>query len=262
MTAQSDAQPATAGPTADPTASNAIKPGRLENFVEMTIQTRHAQRLVQGRRGNPDKPPIIGLFRFGSEVRMIWAGAEWNDPYADWWLLHVERTLQESRETIGAMRRSVDQQLEGVAAMNVGIAESAEPNRIELSFKTPYAFMGAWLLVDFDELVLRIMTARHVGLMTRDDSGRRLAEAGRAVRHAFDSVQGYQFMNVKRPDVRDNTRRGQKALERYGSLPQDVLDGGLRAEHAPEIGPTDTQSDARASGTTFDDGHDDEPDAS
>ncbi|WP_111748606.1 PFL_4669 family integrating conjugative element protein [Salinisphaera orenii] len=246
MPSQGAAQAMTQPESPKPPSRDAIKPGRLENHVEMTIQTRHAQRLVQGRRGNKEKPPIIGLLRFGSEIKLIWTGAVRDDPYADWWLLHIENTLTESREAIDAMRQSVDQQLDRVSAMNVGIAESSAPNKVDLAFKTPYAFMGAWHLIDFDELVLRIMTARHVGLMTRDESGRKLAEAGRAIRHTFDSVQGYRFTNVKRDDVRQNTRRGQRAIERFGDLPQSILAGDLRAEHAPEIGATEDDSARQA----------------
>ncbi len=215
----------------------AIVPGRLRNFVEMTIQTRQAQRLVGGRRGNDadGKPPIIGLYRYGAMMRTIWAGASKDDPYADWYLLKVEQALTESKDELTHMQQTLGSDLARVAAMKVGLAHSLEPAKVELTFSNPYGYMGAWLLVEMDELVLAILTARHVGLINRDEAERRLHDAGRAVRRAFAVARGYKATAVKREDVRQNNRRAARAREAMGELPQAVLDGGLRPAHAPAI---------------------------
>src|SRR5699024_8419035 len=88
---------------------------------------------------------------------------------------------------------------------------------------------------DMDELVLAALTARHVGLHTRDASERMLNDAGRAVRRAFAAAQGYRFVAVTRKDVNERNRRAERAQQNMGDVPQDVLDGKLRAEHAPKI---------------------------
>src|SRR5699024_651104 len=176
----------------------AIVPGRLRNWVEMTIQTRQAQRLVQGRRGDEGKPPIIGLYRYGAMTRMIWSGAAKDDPYADWWLLQLEQTLTDAKDEIAHMRQLIEHDIARIAAMKVGLAQSLEPTRIEPTCSTPYGYMGVWVLADMDELVLAALTARHVGLHTRDASERMLHDAGRAVRRAFAAAQGYRFVAVAR----------------------------------------------------------------
>lgn len=215
----------------------AIVPGRLRNWVEMTIQTRQAQRLVQGRRGAEGKPPIIGLYRYGAMTRTIWSGASKDDPYADWWLLQLEQTLTEAKDDITHMRQLIERDMAQMSAMNVGLAQSLEPTRIELSFSNPYGYMGAWLLADMDELVLAALTARHVGLHTRDASERMLNDAGRAVRRAFAAAQGYRFVAVTRQDVNEHNRRADRAKQNMGEVPQAVVDSTLRAEHAPRLEP-------------------------
>lgn len=217
------------------TGTPAIVPGRLRNFVEMTLQTRQAQRLLQGRRGADGKPPIIGLYRYGAIVRTIWAGAARNDPYADWYLLHIEQALSESKDELTALKRTIESDLDRMSAVQVDRAHSTEPAKVELTFSNPYGYMGGWLLVDMDELVLSALTARHVGLMTRDASERLLQTAGRAVRRAFASAQGYRTTAVTRKDIIDGTRRAEIANQAMGDLPQAVIDGELRAEHAPAI---------------------------
>lgn len=228
------------------TTGPAIVPGRLRNFVEMTIQTRQAQRLVQGRRGTDGKPPIIGLYRYGAMVRTIWSGATRDDPYADWVLLQVEQALHESKDEIATLKQTIEADMARVAAMKVGLAHSLEPARVELTFSNPYGYMGAWLLADFDELVLAVLTARHVGLINRDASERMLGEGGRAVRRAYATAQGYRATAVKREDLRGGTRRAERAQQAMGELPQAVLDGDLRPEHAPVIEgvqPSNSHSD-------------------
>ena len=217
------------------TGTPAIVPGRLRNFVEMTLQTRQAQRLLQGRRGADGKPPIIGLYRYGAIVRTIWASAARNDPYADWSLLQVEQALSESKDELAALKRTIESDLDRMSAVQVDRAHSTEPAKVELTFSNPYGYMGGWLLVDMDELVLSALTARHVGLMTRDASVRLLQAAGRAVRRAFASAQGYRTTAVTRKDIIDGTRRAEIAKQAMGELPQAVIDGKLRAEHAPAI---------------------------
>jgi integrating conjugative element protein (TIGR03761 family) len=218
-----------------PPTGPAIVPGRLRNFVEMTIQTRQAQRLVQGRRGIDGKPPIIGLYRYGAMVRTIWTCASHDDPYADWYLLKVEQALTESKDELASLKQTIEADMARVAAMKVGLAHSLEPAKVELTFSNPYGYMGAWLLADMDALALAALTARHVGLINRDDSERMLGEAGRAVRRAFATAQGYRATAVKREDLRQGTRRAERAKQAMGELPQSVLDGELRPEHAPAV---------------------------
>ena len=182
----------------------------------MEIQTRQAQRLVYGRRGEGGKPAIFGLLRFGTMLRPIWEGAATDDPWADWCLVQIERDLLEARETLEALMTQVQKELKSLPAIDIAVAQSVEPVKVDLTFTSPYAFMGAYLLADYDKLVRAMLTGRHIGLFDRDTAERTLREGGRIVRRAFNTAQGYKYLGVCREDVRQGTQKATRATKCSG----------------------------------------------
>jgi hypothetical protein len=89
------------------------------------------------------------------------------------------------------------------------------------------------LLTQFDALVRSILTARHVGLLDREESERKIYLVGKSVRHAYTSALGYRFLGVTRESVSQGTQQAQEAAALMGVIPKSVLSGDLRAEHAP-----------------------------
>ncbi len=214
------------------------QPGRLRGDAVMEIQTRQAQRLVYGRRAQGvAKPAIIGLTRFAAHLMQIWNAAAKDDPWADWALVRIERELLEGRESLEHLIKQVNNRLKSAPAVDVKLAHSIKPVEVDLVFTSPYAFMGAYLLADFDKLVRAILTCRHAGLYDRDTTERTLREGGRMVRRVFNAAHGYRQLGVCREDVRQGTAKAARAIEMLGTLPQEVVDGTLRADHAPEIRP-------------------------
>ncbi|HHH31158.1 MAG TPA: DUF1845 domain-containing protein, partial [Polyangiaceae bacterium] len=57
--------------------------------------------------------------------------------------------------------------------------------------------------------------------------------ANRAARRALQSALGYRYLAVTRDDVRQGTAKAARARELMGRVPQEVVDGEARAEHAP-----------------------------
>lgn len=220
------------------------QPGALRSQTSMEIQTRQAQRLVYGRRSDGEKPAIFGLLRFGTMLRPIWEGAATDDPWADWCLVQIERDLLEAREALEALMTQIQRQLQSLPAMDIAVAQSVEPVKVDLTFTSPYAFMGAYLLADYDKLVRAVLTGRHIGLFDRDTAERTLREGGRIVRRAFNTAQGYKYLGVCREDVRQGTQKATRATEMLGPLPQEVIDGTLRAAHAPDIRASSNQPSA------------------
>lgn len=66
--------PDNADPAVDYTTA-AARPGTLRGSVTLDIQTRQAQRLVYGRQRTDEKEKIIGLVRFGLNMKRIWTSA-------------------------------------------------------------------------------------------------------------------------------------------------------------------------------------------
>ena len=242
-TSQSRALPDNADPVVDYTTA-ASRPGLLRGSASLDIQTRQAQRLVYGRRRTESKEHIIGLVRFGMNMKRIWSSAGRDDPYADWTLLQVEEALNSTRESINTLRQETESLLETAAiGVQINIAHSLQPVRVPLQFANAFGYMGAYLIADFDQLVCAILTGRHVGLIQRGNSDKALHNCARRVRHAFALSGLWKFTLVTRADMRNGTPIAQKARQAMaimGELPQEVLDGSHRAQIAPEVNTVDS----------------------
>lgn len=211
-------------------------PGALRGQTALRIQTRQAQRLVHGRNKGEDKPAIIGLIRFAALLRPIWTGARTDDPYADWWLLQIHEALEAAWAEIDRLNKTVQAHFQAVPGFQVSAAESLHPIEVPLIFGNPYSFRGAYLVARFDELVRAIMTARHVGLLTRDSAERLLHQGGRQVRGAYNAPLGYKYLGITREDIAQGNAKATQARALMGDIPPEVLSGDRRASYAPSDG--------------------------
>ncbi len=190
-------------------AALVARPGVLRGPVILTLQTRQAERLVKGRDGTDGKPAIIGLIGFANRLRSIWHGARTDDPYADWWLLRIDRAIEAARAALASATAEATAALASQDAIAVAPGTSVKPVRVPLNFSNPYAYRGAQLVAETDGLLRAILTARHVGLATRADAERALHGAGRWARCAFASPVGYRLTGVTRADLARNTPKAQ-----------------------------------------------------
>lgn len=230
--------PDNADPVVDYTTA-AARPGTLRGDATLDIQTRQAQRLVYGRRKTDDKEHIVGLVRFGMNMKRIWTSASRDDPYADWTLLRVESALTQARDSINALRQETEALLSEVSiGVHIDVAHSIEPVRVPLQFANAYGYMGAYLIADFDQLVRTVLTARHVGLLAGDKSAKSLHNSAKLVRRAFAFSSQWKFTLVTRNDIRNNTPmalKAKEAMSMMGDLPQEIIDSSVRAQISPEI---------------------------
>ena len=209
------------------------RPGVLRGRTTLTLQTREAQRLVKGRQASADKPAIIGLLGFAAPLRTLWHGARADDPYADWWLVRVHEALEGAQAQLSEQQAALS--VEDTHAIQVTVATSVKPVRVPLEFCNPYAFRGAWLLARYDALACAVLTARHVGLRTSQQSMQLLHHAARQVRRAFSSPLGFRLMRVTRTDITRGSVKAAQAQSVMGALPPDVLSGVRRAPYAPAV---------------------------
>lgn len=209
------------------------QPGALRGAASLTLQTRQAQRLIRGRTAAAGKPAIVGLLGFANQLRIIWQGARCDDPYADWWLVKVHQALEQASEKLEALQAEVDQRMAAVPAIEIAPGESVQPFQVPLQFGNPFAFRGAQLLARFDDQIRSVLSAGHVGLLTRDETQRQLHQGGRAVRQAFVSSQGYRMVGVTRVDLGQGIAKANQAAESMGQVPREVIEGTLRAPYAP-----------------------------
>ncbi len=231
ITAPSGRQPTPVLP--DDNTAPATGPGALQGKAWLTLQTRHAQRLLRGRPAAADKPAIIGLFGFAERLRGIWQGARQDDPYADWWLLKIHDALAAAEQVIRAEQATLAERLASLPALEVMVAESKKPYRTPLRFANPYAYRGARMLAGYDEFARSVLTAAHVGLVDSDDAERLLGHCARKIRGLFCLPQGYRFLGVDRAALAQGTAVAEQARKAMGEVPKEVMTG----ERHPPLGP-------------------------
>lgn len=214
------------------------QPGGLRSETRMTIQTRQAQKIVVGRRGGKGVQAIVGLLNFGRRMKLLWLSAQSDDPYADWYLLKIEESINEAKQLIQDKKQWLDQVLQSMEGFDLGVAQSLEPVQVSIVFQNPYGYMGAYLVADYDALCCSVFTASHVGLIDRKTANNIIDSAGKAIRRTFDLVTKWKFVGVTRDDMKANNPAATRAIEQLGECPEPVLRGDLRARISPEIRKT------------------------
>ena len=214
------------------------RPGKLRGISVLTIKTYMAQHMVFGRAASREavgKRGIVGLIGFASSLTQLFNGAKSDDPYADKWLLDIEAVIDAAAETLGDARETVTKALAQRADVSHGVAQSIKPLHVPLYFSNQFAYRAAYLVNDFDNLLCAIQTAKHVALLTNEQSNPLIRSCSKMLRRTFTSANGYRYTGVSRADMAYGTARAAEALRRWGELPPDVLDGTRRAEYGPPL---------------------------
>ena len=211
------------------------QPGGLRSQTRMTIQTRQAQKLVVGRKRSPQVEPIIGLLDFGRRMKLIWLSAEADDPFADWFLVRIEQSLEKSKALIREKTAWLNTRMAELQGFDIQVANSLQPLHVPIFFQNPYGYMGAYLIADYDDLARSVFTARHIALIDRALAEQLLQATGKAIRRTFNLASQWKFTGVTREDMWAENPNAVRAVETFGECPKPVLSGKQRAAMAPEI---------------------------
>ncbi|MBN0502538.1 DUF1845 family protein, partial [Pseudomonas aeruginosa] len=80
-----------------------------------------------------------------------------------------------------------------------------------------------------------LILAHHTALIDRSTLERWLNEGAHALRSLFSLAQQYRYSGCTRDDFVSKNAAARAALEKFGELPQDVLEGTHRSKFAPPI---------------------------
>lgn len=226
--------------TSQPSVSQPVRtlieqPGDLRSETRMTIQTRQAQKLVVGRKSADHVEPIIGLLDFGRRMKLIWLSAEADDPFADWFLVKIEQSLNESQALIQAKTDWLNTRLSEIQGFDIQVAHSLQPLQVPIYFQNPYGYMGAYLIADYDALARSVFTARHIALIDRTVAEQLLQVTGKAIRRTFNLASQWKFTGVTREDVLAQNPNALKAIGFLGECPEPIVSKTQRAKISPAI---------------------------
>lgn len=210
--------------------------GSLRSDMALTLHTHHASRIWHGRAPSDSKPGIIGLNGFISIMNKLKRGAEQDDPYSDWWMIRIEEKIADTKTRLQILREQVDQALADVPpALSLGENLNVQPIKLPLFVSSQLGFMAVYLLADYDELARRLILAHHTALIDRSTLERWLNDGAHALRSLFSMAQQYRYTGTQRDDFAANNAAARAAREKYGEVPQDVLEGTRRSRFAPPI---------------------------
>jgi integrating conjugative element protein (TIGR03761 family) len=210
--------------------------GALRSSMKLTLHTHHAARVWHGRMASETKNGIIGLNAFVGIMNKMKRGAEQDDPYSDWWMIRIEEKLATSKAALTTIEEQLDQLMADLPpALSIGDNLNVQPVTLPLFISAQLGFMAVYLLTQFDNLARRLLLAHHTALIGRRDMERWMNEGAHVLRSLFGLAQQYRFSGATRDDFAAQNARAREALEKFGELPQDVLEGTRRSEFAPPI---------------------------
>ncbi|MBL7005389.1 MAG: TIGR03761 family integrating conjugative element protein, partial [Gammaproteobacteria bacterium] len=236
-----------ADPIVDPKLVS-TKPGAIKTQGQFIVHTKLAHRLFYGRKkgiqiikenGKDVKKqikPIIGVTRFGTNINDIYRLASFDEPYADAKLIQIEEGLRQAKELLLENIEALRQLLGEMTEMQINPAFSIKPITLPLEFSTPFfGYEATRIVKNYDRLVLLALTTKQTGDILDSDWNRIVNKTGSKIRSVFLISTQYRFTGVTRDDMAANNEKARTAIEKYGELPQDILEGRKRAKHAPKI---------------------------
>jgi integrating conjugative element protein (TIGR03761 family) len=224
--------------------------GALRSAMSLTLHTHHAARIWHGRTPTEERPGIVGLNGFVSIMNKLKRGVEQDDPYSDWWMLRIEEKLEQTKAVLQAVREQVDGALDSVPpALSLGENLNVQPVKLPLFIHSPLGFKAVYLLADYDELARRLILAHHTAMIDRSTLERWLNEGAHALRSLFSLAQHYRYSGATREDFRVMNAVARGAIEKFGELPQEIMDGTRRSRFAPPMARRGGQ-ETKAAGDT------------
>ena len=210
--------------------------GALRSAMKLTLHTHHAARIWHGRQASESKNGIIGLSGFVGIMNKMKRGAEQDDPYSDWWMIRIEDKLIACKTELTIIQDNLDHLMAEIPqALSIGDNLNIQPVTLPLFVNAQLGFMAVYLLTQYDDLARRLLLAHHTALIGRRDMERWLDEGAHVLRSLFGLAQQYKYSGATRDDFAASNARAREALQAFGELPQDVLDGSQRSEFAPPI---------------------------
>ena len=194
------------------------------------LHTHHAARIWHGRPPIEDRPGIVGLNGFMALMNKLKRGVEQDDPYSDRWMLRIEEKLEQTKAGLQTSREQVDQALAGVPpALSLGENLNVQPVKLPLFINSSLGFKAVYLLADFDELARRLILAHHTALIDRNTLERWLNDG--AVPFLWHS---------------NTAILARRAIEKFGQLPREIIDGTRRSRFAPPLAQRESGTKAAA----------------
>ncbi|XNS34180.1 TIGR03761 family integrating conjugative element protein [Halomonas cupida] len=204
----------------------------------MTLHTYPAVLAWHGRGVESGKPQVVGLKQFLFLTGRIQQAAAKDDPYADSWLLTLESKVHETRQSLQQLKQRVSTVLDAIPeGLDVSRNVSQQPFVTPVFTGGQMGWQAVMLLMEYDGIVRDVLLAHHIGLLGNKQRASMIRDqGGHAIRSlCYAPVKFPGFSGAGRDDFAANNAKARAAMEKFGELPQDILEGTRRSEFAPSI---------------------------
>lgn len=218
------------------------KMGMLRSEADsVELHTIQAAKMMRGVERSPKGDGFPGVTTAASCAREIFKLSNSNNPFVDWTLLDIEKTLADSNQKLDDALQALNAKLAQFVSMGVSVhvMGNSSPAKFTVEFGSPYGFMLVQNLLKFDQYVRLVMTFNFKGLMSNQERNLaiesvrspmrsmywKLLNANRMLRH--DSIRA-----LSRDVLADNFDLVLVLCRSLGLIDREVLLGS----HRPAFG--------------------------
>ena len=210
------------------------KPGPAQHHLNVEIHTRQAYGLILGRsrkheletQGKP-KNPIMGLFGFVKQTRVLMNASLRGDPYADLILLKIEAFLERFDEHISSAIATAEYQINNMKenSFNLQKVSSNKPAKVDILFTSPYGMKLLMLIVKYDHWTRIYLPLRTYGVFDHKTWIIPFIEARKIFRQLMSATPHYKDHNLTREELHNplHQKHIAKMVKAYGPLSDDIV---------------------------------------
>jgi integrating conjugative element protein (TIGR03761 family) len=212
-------------------------PGSIKSDVSLMLHSKEALKIFMGRKENKEEGVhhIPGVSVYAKILRTIWGSCLSGNPFAKFWIQKLEEKLEESESDLQDYFDRLEEQYKSVSSrLNIRKSISVKPVEVKLNFATPYTYKIVYCLVLFDEIVTRLITMRHIALISPVEFDRGVRDCRGSINRVLNVIGGFKPAEVTLNDVRERNDVYLEAVELMGELPEIIV----KNQYTPEFFPT------------------------
>ena len=184
------------------------------------------------------------IHAIGAVRKILFFSKDFNNPYADLYLLEIEKKVSEikneMKQAVVKTNEMLDEQKK--IGLELNIMVSKEPLKIELNFDTPYGHMFVQLLGQFDFMARSLKTLQGKAIISQDEAHkeifkfvgkiRALIELTHELYSALIPIKNSISRDLLLSELSEDDKELIKVIaESYGKIPYDVLINKKKPNH-------------------------------
>jgi len=195
----------------------------------LLLHTKIAQSLFSGEW----KHGRLGLLQYAKLIKNLWYAVKMDDPYAEWFLLKSYDQIENAKEQLQNYEDVFQAQLDNLRGFQVELFRNPHPVLESLQFATPFAYMGAKLVEQFDYVNRQLFTMRRIGVIPKGNL--RHIKLIQQVQKTFRIPLNWHSTGVTRKDIVENNDKAEKARKLMGEMPRRILHKDIEFNFLPKL---------------------------